>query len=63
VLYYELFQPGETITADRYQQQLRDALQEKGSLTGQGLRKVILLHDNVRTYVAKMIQDRIFALG
>jgi len=61
-----LLQPGETITADRYQQQLTnlsDALEEKRSFTGQGRRKMILLNDNARAYFAKAIQDHIFALG
>jgi len=64
--YYEFLQSGETITVDRYQQQLTnlsDVLEEKRSFTGQGRRKVILLHDNARPYVAKAIQDHIFALG
>jgi len=64
-LYYEL-QPGEIITADRYQQQLTnlsDALEEKKPFTGQRHHKVILLHDNARPHVAKATQDHMFALG
>jgi len=66
VLYYELLQPGEIITADRYQQyltNLSNALGEKKPFTGQERRKVILLHDNTRPHVAKATQDHISALG
>jgi len=67
VLYYELLQPGEIITEDRYQQQLTnlsDALEEKRLFTGQRRRKVILLHNiNARSHVAKVTQDHIFAVG
>jgi len=65
MLYYELLQPGETITADGYQQRLTnlsDVLQEKRPFTDQGRRKVILLHDNARPHVAKATEDHIFAL-
>jgi len=51
-----LLQLGEIITADRYQQQsanLSDTLEEKGPFTGQGRRKVILLHDNARPQLRK----------
>jgi len=56
----------ETITANRYQQQLTnfsDALEEKRPFTSQERRKMILLRDNTRPHVAKATQDHIFALG
>jgi len=62
----ELLQPGATITADRYQQQLAnlsDSLREKNLFIGQERRKVILLYDNTRPHVAKATQEHIFALG
>jgi len=60
-----LLQPDETITADRYQQQLTnvsDALEEKRPFIDQGRRKMILLFD-ARPHVAKATQDHIFAAG
>ena len=65
VLYYELLQPGEKITANCYKQQLTnlsDVLEEKRPFTGQGSHKVTLLHDNARPH-AKATQNHIFTLG
>jgi len=60
-----LLQPDETIgrPLSRTIDNLSDALEEKRPSTGQGRRKVILLHDNAREHVAKVTQDHIFALG
>jgi len=66
VLFYEMLQPGGTMTADHYQQQLinlSDALEKRRLFTGQGQRKIILLHDNARPHVAKATQNHISALG
>jgi [histone H3]-lysine36 N-dimethyltransferase SETMAR len=60
VLYYELLQPSETVTADRYQQQLiqlRNQLEIKRPEWADRHDKVILLHDNARPHVAKSIKD------
>lgn len=60
VLYYELLQPGQTITGDRYQQQLlmlRDELQEKRPEWAKRHGKVILLHDNARPHVSKQVKE------
>jgi len=64
LLYYELLQPGEIITANRCQQQLTklsNAL-EAGHFLGKD-HKVIVLHDNARSHVANVAHDHIFPLG
>ncbi|CAK9801295.1 Mariner Mos1 transposase [Anthophora quadrimaculata] len=66
VLYYEMLNPGETVTADRYQQQLlklNDAIERKRPLSGQRRRKLILLHDNARPHTAAGTKEVIFSLG
>jgi len=69
VLHYELFKPDERIRADRYQQELTnlsDEFEEKWSFTGQGRCKVILLHDNAQSHIAKATRTILvgpFALG
>ncbi|UYV79179.1 K02A2.6-like [Cordylochernes scorpioides] len=57
VIYYELLQPNETITGERYQQQLMRlsrALKIKRPLYAKRHDKVIYQHDNARPHVAKL---------
>lgn len=59
VVYYELLQPGDSITGDRYKLQLirlSRALREKRPKYEQRHDKVILLHDNARLHVAKVVK-------
>jgi len=59
LVYYELLKPGDSITGDRYRLQLihlSHALREKWLEYEQRHDKVILLHDNARPHVAKVIK-------
>ena len=66
IIYYELLQPKQTITADLYSQQLirlSHALETKRPHRAKGERKVILLHGNARPHVAKTTRSTIENLG
>jgi len=59
LVYYELLKPGDSITGDRYRLQLirlSRALREKRPEYEQRHDEVILLHDNARSYVAKVVK-------
>ncbi|UYV83676.1 SETMAR [Cordylochernes scorpioides] len=65
VIYYELLQPNETITGERYQQQLMQlsrALKIKHPLYAKRHDKVIYQHDNARPHVAKVVKETLEAL-
>jgi len=66
VIYYELLKPGETVTAERYQQQLlnlSEALREKRAENEERRSKVRLLHDNAPSHKSKPVIELIHALG
>jgi histone-lysine N-methyltransferase SETMAR len=66
IIYWELLEPKQTVTANVYSQQLMrlsQALETKRPFGGKGKRKVILLHDNARPHVAKTTQATIESLG
>ncbi|UYV61858.1 hypothetical protein LAZ67_1006867 [Cordylochernes scorpioides] len=65
VIYYELLQSNETITGERYQQQLMRlsrALKIKRPLYAKKHDKVIYQHDNARPHVAKVVKETLEAL-
>ncbi|UYV62513.1 hypothetical protein LAZ67_2000915 [Cordylochernes scorpioides] len=65
VIYYELLQPNETITGERYQQQLMRlsrALKIKRPLYAKRHDKVIYQHGNARPHVAKVVKETLEAL-
>ena len=65
VVYFELFKPGQTFTADSYQQQMlkvNQALDKKRPLSSTKSRQVILLHDNAPLDKSKKVQGTIAEL-
>ena len=66
VVYYELLQTNETITAKRYQQEfmhLSRALKFKRPQYAKRHDKVIFQHDNARPHVAKVVKETLEALN
>lgn len=65
IIYHELLQPNETITGDRYRLQLMRlsrALKDKRPYYADRHDKVILLHDNARPHVSKLVNSYIETL-
>ena len=66
IIYWELLEPKQTITADLYSQQLlrlNNSIEIKRPFNGKGNRKVILLHDNARPHIAKTTRATIESLN
>ena len=66
VVYYELLQPNETITAERYQQKLMplsQVLKFKRPQYAKRHDKVIFQHDNAQLHVAKVVKETLEALN
>lgn len=66
ILYHELLQPNETITGDRYQLQLMrlsQAIKDKRPDYAERHNRIILLHDNARPHVSKVVTTYIETLG
>ena len=65
VVYYELLKPDETITSERYREQLISlsrALKEKRPEYTKRLDKVIFLHDDAQPHVTKPVKEILEAL-
>ena len=62
LLYYDLIQQGNTVSAPIYIDQL-DALAQSVREKRRRRAKVILLHDNARPHVAKVTQKKLASLG
>jgi len=62
VIYYELLKPGETVNTLQTTNDQFEALCEKRRNIKKG-NKVILLHDNAPSYIAKLVKETIEAFG
>ena len=63
VLHYELLKPSQTITEDRYRQQLlrlNEEMEQKRPFTGKGKRPIKLLHDNVSNIYIIMLNNNFY---
>jgi [histone H3]-lysine36 N-dimethyltransferase SETMAR len=66
LVYYELLKPGETVTGERYEEQmicLEEALDEKRPEHREWHNHLILLHDNAKPHVSKDVKTIINGLG
>jgi len=66
VVYYELLKPNETITGERYQQQLMQlsrVLKVKRPEYAKRHDKVVFQHDNARPHVARTVKETLEALN
>ena len=66
VLFYELLQPDETVTGERYEQQLNklnNAIQQKRPEWSKRKSKVVFLHDNARPHVCKLVKETLKKLN
>ena len=66
VVYYKLLKPNETITGERYQQQLMQlsrALKVKRPEYAKRHDKVVFQHDNARPHVARTVKETLEALN
>lgn len=65
-IYYELLEPGVTVTGDRYRQQLKKLKRELKDKRQEWLNrthKVILLHDNARPHIANVVKNYLNTIG
>lgn len=65
IIYYELLKPGESVTTERYKQQLinlNDSINKNRAEYSKRQHKVIFLHDNASPHTAKPVRDTLESL-